>query len=95
MTLPTIMSVVNYKKLNSSAKILWIKLFAQYGYESFSGAYEEMADEVASRRWTVRAQIWKLQDANAIDVTSYYEKGAVGQSGNTYRLINPKDWKNA
>ena len=95
MTLPTIMSVVNYKKLNSSTKILWIKLFDLYGYKSFSGAYEEMADEVTSRRWTVRAQIWKLQEVNAIDVTSYYEKGAVGQSGNTYRLINPKDWKNA
>lgn len=93
--LPTILKVVNYKKLNSSAKILWIKLFVKYKYEDFSGAYEEMADEVAGKRWTVRAQVWKLQAANAISTTSYYEKGVRGSLGNTYRLVDPKDWIDA
>lgn len=93
--LPTIIQVINHKKLNSSAKILWIKLFIKYGYEPFSGAYEEMAEEVSSKRWTVRAQVWKLQDFNAVFVSSYYEKGAVGQVGNTFHLIDPRDWHNA
>lgn len=93
--LPTILKVVNYKKLNSSAKILWIKLFVKYKYEDFSGAYEEMADEVFGKRWAVRAQVWKLQAANAIVAIRYYEKGSKGALGNTYRLIDPKDWINA
>ena len=93
--LPTILSVINYKKLNSSAKVLWIKLFIRYEYQPFSGAYEEMSGEVDVKKFTVRAQIAKLKDVNAIDVTAFFEKGAQGQSGNTYRLINPKDWNNA
>ena len=84
--LPTIIQVINHKKLNSSAKILWIKLFIKYGYEPFSGAYEEMAGEVASKRWTVRAQVWKLQDVNAVFVSSYYEKALLGRLGIHFAL---------
>jgi len=84
-----------YNGLNSSAKLLWIKLYLMYGYDHFSGAYEEMAGEVDVKKFTVRAQIAKLKDVNAIDVTAFFEKGAQGQSGNTYRLIDPKDWNNA
>ena len=91
--LATIITAINHEGLSAPAKILWIKLFYKYGYEEFSGTYEEMAEEVGSLRWTVRDQIWKLQRANAVNVKDYFEKGYVGQMGNTYRFINPKDWE--
>lgn len=93
MNITTMMKVVHHEDLGSSAKILWLKLFERYGYESFSGHYEEMAEEVGSKRYTVRAQIWQLKDAGAIDVEPYYEGEKKGNSGQTFKLINPNKWR--
>ena len=91
--LNTIMAAVNHEGLSAPAKILWIKLFYKYGYKEFIGKYEEMADEFNTLRWTVRHQVWKLQEFGAIKVEDYFEKGVRGQLGNVYRLVKPKDWK--
>ena len=85
-----------YGGLNSSNKLLWIKLYLMYGYDYFSGSYEEMAKEVNSKRYTVRAQIWLLKEVGAIETEDYYySDGQRGQAGQTFRLIDPKGWKNA
>jgi len=85
--------VIFYNGLNSSTKLLWIKLYLMYGYDHFSGSYEEMAEEVHSKRYTVRAQTWILKEAGAIETEDYYHSdGQNGQAGQTFRLIDPKKW---
>ena len=88
--LHTILTVVHDMGLGSSAKILWIKLFDKYGYKPFSGTYEEMAEEVFSKRYTVRAQVAALREIGAIDVKQYYEQA---NAGCTFTLIDPYEWK--
>jgi len=88
--LSTILEVVYHWGLGSSAKILWIRLYDAYQYEQFAGTYEEMADEMHSKRYTVRAQIAALREIGAIETGNYYENA---NAGNTFRLIDPKKWK--
>ena len=89
--LNTILLVVYHLGLGSSAKLLWIMLYDKYQYETFSGTYEEMADEVYSKRYTVRAQIAALREIGAIETSNHYE---TGNAGNEFRLIPPEKWKN-
>ena len=89
--LKTIMDVVYHLGLGSSAKLLWIQLFDRYGYETFAGTYEEMADEVHSKRYTVRAQVSALREIGAIETNNHYE---TGNAGNEFRLRPPNEWKN-
>lgn len=94
--LPTIIEAIDHQNLKAPEKILWLRLFIKYGYEPFSGSYEEMAEEVNSNRWTVRAQMWNLKKANAVKVNSYYyTENKTGQAGQTFYLQKPKVWKNA
>jgi len=86
----TILKVVHNTGLGSSAKILWIKLFERYKYETFYGTYEEMSDEVQSKRYTVRAQVSALRDVGAIETGNHYE---TGNAGNTFKLVEPNRWK--
>lgn len=86
----TILDVVYHEGLGSSAKILWIRLYDRYKYESFFGTYEEMADEMNSKRYTVRAQIASLRDIGAISTGNFYENSNLG---NTFCLKPPNKWK--
>jgi len=86
----TILKVVYHWGLGSSAKILWIRLYDRYRYDRFAGTYEEMADEVHSKRYTVRAQIAQLRQIGAIETSNYYE---TGNAGNEFCLIPPEKWK--
>ena len=87
----TILKVVYHLGLGSSAKRLWIMLYDKYNYDTFSGTYEEMAEEVHSKRYTVRAQIAALREIGAIETSNHYE---TGNTGNEFRLISPEKWKN-
>jgi hypothetical protein len=87
----TILDVVYHGGLGSSAKLLWIMLFDKYQYDTFAGTYEEMADEVHSKRYTVRAQIAALREIGAIKTNNHYE---TGNAGNEFCLIPPEKWKN-
>ena len=89
--LETILRVVYHLGLGSSAKLLWIMLYDKYGYYAFAGTYEEMAEEVNSKRYTVRAQIAVLREIGAITTSNHYE---TGNAGNEFRLLPPKEWKN-
>jgi len=89
--LKTVMDVVYHLGLGSSAKLLWIQLFDRYGYETFAGTYEEMADEVHSKRYTVRAQIAALREIGAVISSNHY---ITGNAGNEFRLRPPNEWKN-
>jgi len=89
--LKTIMDVVYHLGLGSSAKLLWIRLFDKYAYDTFAGTYEEMADEVHSKRYTVRAQVSALREIGAIETSNHYE---TGNAGNEFRLRPPNEWKN-
>jgi len=89
--LETILSVVYNSGLGSSAKLLWIMLYDRYKYTPFSGTYEEMADEVHSNRYTVRAQIAQLREIGAVETSNHYE---TGNAGNEFRLIPPEKWNN-
>ena len=66
-------------------------MFDRYGYETFAGTYEEMADEVHSKRYTVRAQIAALREVGAIETSNHYE---TSNAGNEFRLRPPNEWKN-
>jgi len=89
--LKIILDVVYHLGLGSSAKLLWIKLYDAYQYNAFAGTYEEMADEMHSKRYTVRAQIAALREIGAIETNNHYE---TGNAGNEFRLIPPEKWKN-
>ena len=86
--LNTILDVVYHLGLGSSAKLLWIRLYDQYKYDTFFGTYEEMADEVHSKRYTVRAQIAQLREIGAIKTDNPHG------TGNQYCLLPPEKWKN-
>jgi hypothetical protein len=88
--LKTVLDVVYYWGLGSSAKILWIRLYDKYKYEAFVGTYEEMADEVHSKRYTVRAQVAALREIGAIETGDHY---VTKNTGNVFRLIPPEKWK--
>jgi response regulator of citrate/malate metabolism len=87
----TVLDVVYHLGLGSSAKLLWIMLYDKYKYAAFAGTYEEMAEEVHSKRYTVRAQIAALREIGAIETSNHYE---TGNAGNEFRLIPPEKWKN-
>lgn len=85
-----IMKMLNHKTASASAKILWIRIYAVYGYTSFSKTYEELAEEFDSNRYTVRAQMKILSDINAVQIEAKTDI----HGGNTFKLLQPSKWEN-
>ena len=88
-----ISSLIERDSINAPQKILWLRLYNKYGLAEFFGTYDEMAKEMRMNPFTVRDQISKLAQQNAVYMTPFYgDEGRPGLSGLMFQLIEPAKW---
>ena len=78
--------------LNSGARLTWIKLFLEYGYDVHNSQIPLIAESIDEFYNTFKVY-WKiLKRMKAIHADQIWEKGRLGIVGVRFNLIPPEQW---
>lgn len=77
-------------ELSASSKIIWMLLFFEHEYESFTTVYSDIAKVFGINEWTLKSNMRILMRRGAIRVLGTYDKK--GRSGSSFELVPPQKW---
>jgi predicted ArsR family transcriptional regulator len=80
-------NILNHKSLNSSEKVLFLRLFLIYGDQPFFGTFEKIAETLKMNQMTVKLNMTKLKKKGFIIYGKVYSEGR-GLCGVNYQLVN-------
>lgn len=79
------LAILEQKNLNSSEKVLWLRLYTLHKKQKFQGTYETIAKELEMNKETVKLNMSKLKRKGYI---TYKEIRHIGIIHMEYRLVD-------